>query len=88
MNHRYSIQIHWSDPDRLYLVTIPEFAELVMQPCTSGQTYREAIDNAEDCIEACLEFWHEGGIIPPLPRVLQVAQNEFIGHAPIASSES
>jgi predicted RNase H-like HicB family nuclease len=28
---QYSMIIQWSDEDRLFLVTIPEFAELVMK---------------------------------------------------------
>lgn len=73
MNYRYSILIQWSEADQLYLVTIPEFAELIMQPCTSGKTYQEALENAQDCIEACLESWQDLNITPPSPIVLQVA---------------
>ena len=32
--NRYSIIIEWSDDDRLFLVTIPEFADRVVMPCT------------------------------------------------------
>lgn len=73
MNPHYSLLIQWSDADRLYLVTIAEFTGLVMQPCTSGKTYQEALDNAQDCIEACLEYWQQAGIAPPSPTVLQIA---------------
>ena len=73
MTHRYSILIQWSDEDQLYLVTIPEFMERVMQPCTSGETYEAALANAQDCITACLEHWESEGVAPPLPIVLQAA---------------
>jgi antitoxin HicB len=73
MNHRYSILIQWSETDQLYLVTIPEFTESIMQPCTSGKTYQKALENAQDCIEACLEHWQEEGIPVPPPMILQVA---------------
>jgi predicted RNase H-like HicB family nuclease len=73
MNYRYSILIQWSDLDQRYLVTIPEFAELVMQPCTSGKTYQAALENAQDCIAACLEYWQNAGIDPPTPAILQAA---------------
>jgi predicted RNase H-like HicB family nuclease len=69
----YSILLQWSEADRLYLVTIPEFAELVMQPCTHGSTYQEALANAQDCIETCLEYWQAEGITPPKPNILQMA---------------
>ena len=55
MNYRYSLIIQWSDEDQLYLVTIPEFAELVMQPCTHGKTYEEVGRNAQEAIESYLE---------------------------------
>lgn len=73
MNHRYSLVIQWSETDQLYLVTIPEFAELIMQPCTSGKTYQEALDNTQDCIEACLEYWQKENITLPSPKILQLA---------------
>ena len=50
MMSRYSLLIEWSKSDELYLVTIPEFAGRVMQPCTAGKTYEEALHNAQDCI--------------------------------------
>ena len=49
--NQYSMIIQWSDEDRLFLVTIPEFAELVMMPCTHGKTRDEAIRNGEEVIE-------------------------------------
>lgn len=30
--------IQWSDEYRLFLVTIPEFADRVVMPCTHGKT--------------------------------------------------
>jgi len=73
VNYRYSLIIQWSDEDQLHLVTIPEFAELVMQPCTYGKTYEEAGRNAQEAIESYLEYCQEAGITPPQPRVPQVA---------------
>ena len=69
----YSMVIQWSDEDQLFLVTIPEFADLVVMPCTHGKNREEAIHNGEDVIEMYLEAWQaEGGPIPE-PRTLQVA---------------
>jgi predicted RNase H-like HicB family nuclease len=73
MTYRYSILIQWSEEDQLYLVTIPEFEGRVMQPCTSGETYELALANAQDCIEACLDYWNDVGMSLPLPVALQVA---------------
>ena len=48
---QYSMMIQWSDEDQLFLVTIPEFAERVMMPCTHGNTREEAIHQGEQVIE-------------------------------------
>ena len=71
MNYRYSLSIQWSEEDQLYLVTIPEFAEMVMQPCTSGKTYEDAVANAQEAIESYLEYCKEAGVEPPsmIPQV-------------------
>jgi len=69
----YSILIQWSEADKLYLVTIAEFDNLIQQPCTSGKTYQDALDNAQDCIAACLEYWQETGIAIPPPATIQAA---------------
>ena len=45
MNYPYSLIIQWSDADQLYLVTLPEFSTIAMQPCTHGTTYQEAVQN-------------------------------------------
>ena len=41
--NRYSMIVQWSDEDQLFLVTIPEFSDLVVMPCTHGKTREEAI---------------------------------------------
>lgn len=73
MSHRYSLLIQWSNGDSLYLVTVPEFSELVMQPCTSGRTYEEAVNNAQEAIDSYLAYCDEEGITPPSPAIPQVA---------------
>jgi predicted RNase H-like HicB family nuclease len=71
--NQYSMIIQWSDEDRLFLVTIPEFAELVVMPCTHGKTRDEAIRNGEEVIEMYLAAWQAEGESIPEPRTLQVA---------------
>lgn len=71
--NQYSMLIEWSEEDQLFLVTIPEFAELVMMPCTHGKTRQEAIKNGEEVIEMYLEAWEEEGDFIPQPKSLQVA---------------
>ncbi len=70
MNYRYSVLIQWSEEDSLYLVTLPEFAKLAMQPCSYGKTYEEAIANAQEAIAGYLEYCQEEGLVPPSPRLV------------------
>ncbi|MDJ1169525.1 type II toxin-antitoxin system HicB family antitoxin [Roseofilum sp. BLCC_M154] len=67
MNYRYTLLIQWSEEDKLYLVTLPEFAELAMQPCSYGRSYEEAIANAQEAIAGYLEYCQEEGLTPPSP---------------------
>jgi predicted RNase H-like HicB family nuclease len=71
--NRYSMIVQWSDEDRLFLVTIPEFADRVVMPCTYGKTREEAIHNGEDVIEMYLEAWRAEGESIPEPSTLQIA---------------
>lgn len=69
---RYSMVIQWSDEDQLFLVTIPEFADRVVMPCTYGKTRSEAIHNGEEVIEMYLEAWLAEGESIPEPSTLQI----------------
>ncbi|MEG4422367.1 type II toxin-antitoxin system HicB family antitoxin [Microcoleus sp. AT3-A2] len=70
---RYSMIVQWSDEDGLFLVTIPEFSDRVVMPCTHGQTREEAIHNGEEVIEMYLEAWEAEGESIPEPSTLQIA---------------
>jgi predicted RNase H-like HicB family nuclease len=71
--NRYSITVQWSDEDKLYLVTIPEFADRVFMPCTHGKTREEAIRNGEEVIEMYLKAWQAEGETIPEANTLGVA---------------
>jgi predicted RNase H-like HicB family nuclease len=73
MTMKYSMIVEWSEEDQLFLVTIPEFAERVVMPCTHGQTRAEAIQNGEEVIEMYLQAWQAEGQPIPKPRTLQTA---------------
>ncbi|MBD2093171.1 type II toxin-antitoxin system HicB family antitoxin [Microcoleus sp. FACHB-1515] len=78
MNPQYSMVIQWSTEDGCYVVFLPDFGELVMQPCTHGATYEEAAKRGQEVIESLLEWLQEEGKPLPEPRVfpqtpLQVA---------------
>ncbi|MEB3123917.1 MAG: type II toxin-antitoxin system HicB family antitoxin [Snowella sp.] len=72
MNY-YTMQLQWSEDDQLFLVTIPEFSDQVMMPCTHGKSREEAIRNGEEVIEMYLEIWQAEGKTIPQPQVLLVA---------------
>jgi predicted RNase H-like HicB family nuclease len=64
-NRRDEEQPETTDEDQLFLVTIPEFSNRVIMPCTHGKTREEAIRNGEEVIEIYLEAWEaEGESIP------------------------
>ncbi len=71
--NRFSMMVQWSDEDQLFLVTIPEFADRIIMPCTYGKTREEAIHNAEEVIEMYLEAWQAEGESIPEPSRLQIA---------------
>jgi antitoxin HicB len=52
MKSRYSILIQWSDEDQCYIVTLPEFGKYAR---THGDTYEEAIKNAQEVLELLTE---------------------------------
>ncbi len=69
--NQYSMLIQWSEEDQLFLVTIPEFVDRVIMPCTHGKTREEAIHHGEEVIEMYLEAWETEGESIPHPRTLQ-----------------
>jgi antitoxin HicB len=69
--NQYSMMVQWSNEDQLYLVTIPEFADRVIMPCTHGKSREEAIHNGEEVIEMYLDAWQTEGEVIPEPMTLQ-----------------
>jgi predicted RNase H-like HicB family nuclease len=67
------MMVQWSDEDQLFLVTIPEFYDLVVMPCTHGKTREEAIHKGEEVIEMYLEARQKEGEVIPEPRTGPVA---------------
>ncbi len=52
MKSRYSILIQWSDEDQCYIVSLPEFGKYAK---THGDTYEEAMKNAQEVLELLIE---------------------------------
>ncbi|MBD2528383.1 type II toxin-antitoxin system HicB family antitoxin [Nostoc flagelliforme FACHB-838] len=62
---KYTIIIQWSEKDQCYVVLLPEFTQ-IMQPCTHGKTYEEALKNAQEVLEILIESSLANG--EPLPE--------------------
>lgn len=61
----YSMNIQWSNRDNAYIVTVPE-----LPGCkTHGETYKEAVNNGIEAIEAWIEDAIKDGDPIPEPRV-------------------
>jgi predicted RNase H-like HicB family nuclease len=57
MNLPYTIVIQWTDEDQCYLVHLPEFPQ--QQFHTHGDTYQEALNNAQEVLELLIEEYQQ-----------------------------
>ena len=63
-NYRYQIIIYWNDEDNAFIVEVPE-----LPGCAAdGQTYQEALAQAEIVIDEWIETAKELGRDIPEPR--------------------
>ena len=69
MNLPYTIIIQWSSEDKCYLVHLPEFP--TQKYHTHGNTYEEAIKNAQEVIEMLIAEYQEDGKTLPLAKSLE-----------------
>ncbi|MEM7552555.1 MAG: type II toxin-antitoxin system HicB family antitoxin [Cyanobacteria bacterium P01_A01_bin.84] len=67
---KYTIVIQWSNEDQCYVVSLPEFTN-VFQPCTHGDTYEDALKNAQEVLEMLVESAIENGEVLPEPNTLE-----------------
>ena len=66
---KYTIIIQWSKEDECYVVSLPDFTD-VMQPCTHGDTYEEALKNAQEVLEMLSSSYLEDGQPIPEPQII------------------
>ena len=66
---KYTIIIQWSNEDKCYVVSLPDFKD-VMQPCTHGDTYEEALKNAQEVLEMLISSYLEDGQPIPEPQII------------------
>jgi predicted RNase H-like HicB family nuclease len=63
---RYSMVIEWSDENQAFVVSLPEWGDLVH---THGATYEEALHQGKELIEGLVATRKERGEPLPAPRV-------------------
>lgn len=70
---KYRVNIIWSDEDGCYVVELPEFTTEVQRYFTHGNTYREALENAQEVLELLLKSYEVEDRALPQPQTLQAA---------------
>jgi antitoxin HicB len=63
---RYSMVIEWSDEDDAYIVSLPEWGDLVH---THGESYAEAVARGQELLEALIASRQEHGEALPAPHI-------------------
>ena len=63
---RYSMVIEWSDDDQVFVVSLPEWGDLIH---THGTTYEQAVHHDRERIEGLIAARQESGEPLPQPRM-------------------
>lgn len=71
MKSRFSMHIQWSEEDRLYIVSLPEFGGCK----THGKSYEEAAKSGQEVLETLIEMYQEEGRPLPAARTLDEAED-------------
>ncbi|MEH2059913.1 MAG: type II toxin-antitoxin system HicB family antitoxin [Nostoc sp.] len=67
MNSHYTIIIQWSHEDECFVVSLPEWGEFCH---THGETYEDALKNAQEVLEMLIESSLADGETLPEPKTL------------------
>ena len=68
MTNHYTIIIQWSEEDNCFVVSLPEWGEFCH---THGDTYEEALKNAQEVLEMLISSYLEDGQPIPEPQILR-----------------
>jgi antitoxin HicB len=68
MNNHYTIIIQWSEEDNCFVLSLPEWGEFCH---THGDTYEEALKNAQEVLEMLISSYLEDGQPIPEPQILR-----------------
>ena len=66
MKIHYTITIQWSEEDQCYVVSLPEWGEYCH---THGDTYEEALKNAQEVLELLIESALNNNEALPKPNI-------------------
>jgi predicted RNase H-like HicB family nuclease len=83
MKSHYTIIIQWSDEDECYVVSLPEWGEFCH---THGDTYEEALKNAQEVLELLIETSIEDG--ESLPKPINFRQSSHLASTLIKETDS
>ncbi|CCQ60598.1 type II toxin-antitoxin system HicB family antitoxin [Crocosphaera watsonii] len=64
MNIRYELIIYWSEEDQAFIVEVPELSGCM----ADGESYQEAVQNAEIVIQEWIETAQQLGRTIPKPK--------------------
>ena len=67
---KYSILIQWSQEDQAYIATLPEWGQYAR---THGETYEEALKNAQEVLEDLVYGYEQIGKTLPELKMLEIA---------------
>ncbi|MFS8117296.1 MAG: type II toxin-antitoxin system HicB family antitoxin [Microcoleus sp.] len=67
MKYRYTILIQWSEEDNCFVASLPEWRHFCH---THGDTYEQALKNAQEVLELLIESSEEEGKALPEPQTL------------------
>jgi predicted RNase H-like HicB family nuclease len=68
MNSNYTIIIQWSEEDNCFVASLPEWGEFCH---THGDTYEEALKNAQEVLELLTESAIAEGEVLPKPKTFK-----------------
>ena len=83
MKSHYTIIIQWSNEDECYVVTLPEWGEFCH---THGDTYEEALTNAQEVLELLIETSLEDDEM--LPKLITFGQSSQLASTLIKETNS
>jgi antitoxin HicB len=65
-NLNYTVTIQWSDEDNCFIASLPEWGEFCH---THGNTYADALKNAEEVLELLIESaLKDGEVLPEVKK--------------------